>query len=43
MEQGLMGWLLKSARGNVKNVSNEALHFDKKKIFFWRVFLVEEK
>lgn len=38
-----MGWLLKSARGNVKNVSNEALHFDKKKIFFWRVFLVEEK
>lgn len=42
MEQGLMEWLLKSARGNVKNVSNEAPHFDKKKIFL-RMFLVEEK
>lgn len=37
-----MGWLLKSARGNVKNVFNEALHFDKKQIFL-RMFLVEEK
>lgn len=33
-----MGWLLKSARGNVKNVSNEAPRFDKEKIVFKNVF-----